>query len=440
MKRHIYQQLTDWRLSAARKPLILRGARQVGKTHIVRTLGKDFSNFVEINFEKEPKFHTVFEKDLNAKRIIRDLALLSGQEIIPGKTLLFFDEIQEVQKAITALRYFYEECSELHVIAAGSLLDFSLENTSVPVGRVDFLSMYPMSFIEFLRACGLALMSKAILEHEIHQALTESVHQQILETLAVYMAVGGMPEAVKKWIETSEIAPCIKVHHSLIETYKQDFQKYATKFQIKYIDLLFDRVPAMLGNKFQYKDIPGEYRKRELAPCLDLLEKANVIHRVLNSAGQGVPLGAQAKSDHFKVIFLDVALAQTILGLEVKDWLLSPTQSLINKGAIVEAFVGQEILAYSDPYQKTQLYYWCRESRNSNAEVDYLMQYNQLVLPIEVKGGKSGQLKSAKIFLEEHQRSPYGIRFSAHNFSIYDWLRSYPLYAVANMLRSKLCI
>lgn len=433
MKRLIYQTLMEWKNDPHRKPLILRGARQVGKTYIIREFGQTFPNFVEINFEREPKFKTIFDKNFDPKRIIRDISLLLEQNIIPGETLLFFDEIQEAPKAITALRYFYEEIPKLHVIAAGSLLEFSLHNIGMPVGRVTFLSMYPMSLIEFIHACGLEKMKGCVLQQNPASALSEIVHQQLLEITAIYMAIGGMPEAVKKWVETRDIKTCLNIHNAIIEAYKQDFHKYATKFQIKPIDLLFEHIPLMLGQKFKYAHIPGEYRKRELAPCIDLLEKAHIIHRVYHSSAQGIPIAAQFNPNNFKIIFVDVAIAQAILGLDLKNWFLNPTETLINQGTITESFIGQEILAYSEAYRKTQLYYWQREKRSSNAEIDYLIQHKNKVIPIEVKSGKGTKLKSLQIFLQSHKNSPYGIRFSTHNFSIQDWLHSYPLYAAANL-------
>lgn len=436
MKRIIFQRLIEWKNSPNRKPLILRGARQTGKTHTIREVGQTFESFIEINFEKEPKFKTIFDKNLDPKRIIKDISLLLEQDIIPNKTLLFFDEIQEAPKAITALRYFYEETPNLHVIAAGSLLDFSLHNIGMPVGRVTFLSMYPMSFLEFIEACGLEKMKDAILQNNNITKLSDVVHQKLLETVATYMAVGGMPEAVKKWIKTHDIKNCLNTHNEIIEAYKQDFHKYATKFQIKFVDLLFDHIPSMLGQKFKYTNIPGEYRKRDLAPCLDLLEKAHIIHRVYHSSGQGIPIAAQFNPNIFKIVFLDIAIAQAVLGLDLKNWFLSPTETLINQGAITEAFVGQEFLAYSEPYRRTQLYYWQREKRGSNAEIDYLIQYKNKIIPVEVKSGKGTQLKSLKIFLQEHKNSPYGIRFSTHNFCKQDWMHSYPLYTVAKLFET----
>jgi predicted AAA+ superfamily ATPase len=223
----------------------------------------------------------------------------------------------------------------------------------------------------------------------------------------------------------------------LIQGYRQDFNKYAKKNQVKYLDLLFDNIPLQLGRKFKYSAIPGEFRKRELSPCIDLLATAGVIHKIYSTAAQGLPLGAQRDPDEFKIIFLDVALAQAVLGLDITEWLLSAEQPLINKGEIVEAFIGQELLAYSEPFQKQQLYYWLRDERTAEAEVDYVTVLKQAIIPIEVKSGLGSTLKSMHIFLEKHPGSPYGLRFSAQNYSVYENIHSYPLYAVSMAIKSE---
>jgi len=331
MDRFIFKSLKKWKNQEGRKSLLIRGARQVGKTHLVRQLGKTFTNFVEINFELMPNTKQVFEQDLSPQRIIRDLSLMLGQKIIPGETLLFFDEIQAAPNAITALRYFYEEMPNLHVVAAGSLLDFALEEIGVPVGRVSFLHMYPMSFIEFLYAVKYDLLAQEILRHQLDIPLAEPIHSKALELLGIYMAVGGMPEAVQCWLDTQDLIACNTIHHQLINTYRQDFQKYAKKFQLKYVELLFNRIPLYLAQPFKYSNISKDYKKRELEPCLTLLLKAGIIHQVLYSAGNDIPIGAESNLDKFKTIFIDIALSQAILGLDTKNWILNPKQNFINK-------------------------------------------------------------------------------------------------------------
>lgn len=436
MHRIIDFYLRQWANDSRHKPLIIRGARQVGKTHAVRDLGKNFENFIEINFELTPKINEIFEQDLDPDRIIRAISLISGKNVIVGKTLLFFDEIQESPKAIMALRYFFEKMPGLHVIAAGSLLDFALEEISVPVGRVIFFYMHPMSFIEFLKALKQELLIEEIINHDIHETIPLVVHQKLLDYLGIYLAIGGMPEVVQCWLDTNQIQECQQIQYSLIAAYKQDFQKYAKKHQLKYINLMFDKIPILLGNHIKFTHFSNEYRKRELEPCLDLLRKANIVQKISHSSGNGIPLGAESSFDKFKLIFLDIALTQTILGIKLEDWFLNSTVEFVNKGSVTEAFIGQELLAYSHPMQQSELYYWHREERSSSAEVDYLIQAGESIIPIEAKSGSGSTLKSIKLFLQKHPNSPFGVRFSTHNYSVFDQIHSYPLYAVAGLVFS----
>jgi predicted AAA+ superfamily ATPase len=429
MKRTVDYFLLEWKTRQGRKPLLLRGARQVGKTHAVRELGKTFSNFIEINLELNAGARAIVEKDLDPHRIVQQLSELVQKKITPGSTLLFFDEIQQVPKAVIALRYFYELMPELHVIAAGSLLDFAIEQVGVPVGRISSLYMYPLSFFEFLLALGNHKWAKAILNHNVDTPMSGPVHEKLLQTLGVYLAIGGMPEAVNAWVNTRVSWESKKVHTDLLYAYQQDFGKYAKKHQIKYLDLLFQKAINQVSNKFVYSRV-GEYKKRELEPALELLEKAGLLYRVTRSAGQGIPLGAQADLDDFKIIFLDVGLCQALLKFDIAPWFIEPEHMFINKGELVEAFVGQEILAYSDPIAKESLFYWHRENRSSQAEVDFLVQINNNIVPIEVKAGASKRIKSMQLFFDSHVNSSYGLRFSTDNYGVYQKIRSYPLYAV----------
>lgn len=432
MKRLMDWHLKQWIADQHRKPLLIRGARQVGKTYGVRQLRSNFENLVEINFERKKEANKIFEKDLVPERIIQEISLFSGQPIVPGKTLLFFDEVQECAEAIQSMRYFFEEMPALHLIAAGSLLDFALEKIGIPVGRISLLYVYPLSFMEFLAAIGESLIAKAVLSHENSIPIGEVVHSKLLDLVGQYLSIGGMPEAVAKWIQTKSPLESFKVHHQLAETYRQDFQKYAKKHQIKYLDTLFNEIPHHVGKQFKYSEIHGEYKKRELAPCLDLLCLANVVHKIHHSAGNGLPLGAESNSEWFKIIFLDTALCQAILGLDLSAWFLDPRETFVNRGAIVEAFIGQELLCYSIPYRKTDLYFW-KADAPSQSEVDFLYDYRSLIVPIEAKSGDGRTLKSMHRFLESHSPSPYGVRFSAQNYSVCQKIDSRPLYAAASL-------
>ncbi len=430
MKRIIDYFLLEWKERQSRKPLLLRGARQVGKTHTVRELGKTFPHFIEINLESNAAARTIIEKDYDTARIVLQLSELVQMPITPGSTLLFLDEIQNVPKAIIALRYFYETMPGLHVIAAGSLLDFAIEQVGIPVGRVSSLCMYPMSFVEFLVALGHNGWAKTIIDHEVEILLSEPLHEKLLNLVGMYLAIGGMPEAINEWIKTKTSRASKMVHSDLLFNYQQDFGKYAKSHQIKHLAILFKQAADQLGNKFMYARV-GEYQKRELEPALLLLEKAGLLYQVIKSSGQGIPLGAQADLRDFKIILLDVGLSQALLKLDIAPWFIDPITTFINKGEIVEAFVGQELLAYADPITKESLFYWRREERGSHAEIDYLVQIKDSVVPIEVKAGASKRIKSMHLFLDSHPKALYGIRFWANNYLHEEKIKSYPLYAVA---------
>ncbi len=319
-------------------------------------------------------------------------------------------------------------------MAAGSLLDFAIEQVGVPVGRINFLWLRPLSFVEFLMANGLTKLADEIITHPITENMSSAIHEKLLQHLSEYMCVGGMPESVFSWSQYKSLQKCQLILDDIITSYQQDFEKFSKKNQIKYLDLLFKSIPIQLAKSFVYSNVSSEYRKRELSPCVDLLKKAGIIHAIYRSNANGIPLGAEADLDKFKIIFLDVALTQQMLGLKTQEWILNPAQSFINKGALVESFVGQEILAYSSARQDMKLYYWQNDKRGSQAEIDYVIQQSSNLIPVEVKNGKGTTLRSMKLFLEKHN-TPYGIRFSTHNYSLHEKIASYPLYAIKYALQ-----
>lgn len=434
MKRLIDYHLKLWKTSPIRQPLLLRGARQVGKTHAARELGKTFSSFVEINFEENKEVKEVFDGNLTAQEIIFKLENIIKKQIIPGKTLLFLDEVQAAPRTILALRYFYEQMPELHVIAAGSLLDFAIEQVGVPVGRVEFMYVYPLSFIEYLAASGNSRLIQQLLKHDPSKELDPFFHNLLLTELGHYLALGGMPQVLESWTQEQKILQCIKIQSRIITAYRQDFAKYARSHQIKYVELVFEEVPRQLSQKFKYSEIEGDYRKRELAPALDLLATAGIVHKVYFSPGNGIPLGHGVNPLDYKVLFIDVGITQRMLGANLSRWFIKPLEEFINKGQLVEAFIGLELMVYTSPQYKKNCYYWHRQERNSQAEVDYLIQIDEAVIPVEVKSGKGTVIRSMITFLESHKESPYGVKFSTHNFGRYPEFYSYPLYAVAKLL------
>jgi predicted AAA+ superfamily ATPase len=438
MKRIIEYYLQEWKTDPGRKSLLIRGARQVGKTFSIREFGKTFHSMLEVNFERKPDLGRIFDHDLDPRRIARDLALACNQPIEIGKTLLFLDEVQQAPRVLTALRYFNEEMPELHVVAAGSLVEFVLQDVGVPVGRVGSLHMYPLSFVEYLAAKGKRQAVAALANHGPDDPFPEAVHQDLLRDVGEYLAIGGMPEAIQGWIAHDDLAGCSRVHVRLAETYRQDFAKYGRKYQVKYLDLLFDEIPRFLGQKFVFSRLKGSWRRRDLQPALDLLVKAGVAHTVCRTAATGVPFGAEQDPERFKALFLDIGLAQSILGFDGSRWILDPGATFVNAGELAEAFVGQELLAYSSAHRATTLHYWHREERSSQAEVDYVIAAGDRVIPVEVKGGTTGRLRSMNAFLHARKDvAPYGVRFSMHPFSAQMNLHSYPLYGVGSLVAAQ---
>jgi len=432
MYRDSLKTLQEWRLSPQRKPLLIRGARQVGKSWLVDEFGKYFDSYVKINFEKERAIHQVFASDLIVEQIIDELSLYAGKKIQPDKTLLFFDEIQECDNAIKSLRYFKEDYPELHVIAAGSLIDFKFEELGMPVGRVQYLHLNPLSFAEFLVACG----RDDLRVHLLRQQVNDALQAALLNLLKTYLWVGGMPAAVESWLTYKDASQCHAIQDEITQTYYDDFAKYAKKNQVPLVEKVFKSVPAQLGRKFKFSHVDKEVRSLYLKNSLDLLEKAGIVHICYHTNAQQIPLGAEADDKKFKVFFFDVGLAQRILGLDMKEWVLTPIK-VDNIGAIAEQFVAQELTAYSPSNKKSQLYYWHRENKTSNAEVDFILEHQGHIVPIEVKSSAKGQLKSLHQYLDTHPQAPYGVRISEICFSENDLIRDVPLYGIESFLKDE---
>lgn len=263
--------------------------------------------------------------------------------------------------------------------------------------------------------------------------MDDPIHVRILDKVGEYLSIGGMPEAVTRWVQTKDPLAALAVLQQIAAAYRQDFEKYARKSQIKYLEQLFQQIPHMVGRKFAYKEIHGEYRKRELYPALQLLERTGIIHIVRHSSGQGIPIDSEVDFETFKIIYLDVALCQAVLGSDISMWFLNPLEGFENRGEIAESFIGQELICYSNPISKAELYFWKRKEKNSTAEVDYLVQKEDRILPLEVKSAHGNTLRSLRLFLETHPKSTFGLRFSALNYSLHQSLDSRPLYAIVSL-------
>ncbi len=435
MYRMIEPTLKKWKEDVHRLPIILRGARQVGKSFTIEKFGREnFESLVVCNFEFRPDLVSCFE-NLDPMIICAQLEVAFKQRIVPGHTLLFLDEIQNCPAAIKALRYFKEKLPALHVMAAGSLLEFVLheEKFSFPVGRVQFLYLRPLSFYEYLINQNhhrlLEMLSVASLEYPIEPF----VHEQLLLLLREYFLIGGMPSVVSSFLEKRSFLECQILLSGLLETYRSDFPKYATKTAIKYLQMCFEKVPGLICQHFKYTHISSEYRSQDLKMALEQLGWAGLLQKVLSTNASGLPLQIHAKDNQFKLLFLDGGLVNCANKLDLQ---LAHEMDLmqINSGAQAEQFVGQELLAYSESYIQTQLYYWNRDKKGSLAEVDYVIQSGSSILPIEVKAGTTGSLKSLNQFLLEKE-ALFGIRISAHPLSFHGRILSVPLYLIRDLPR-----
>ena len=435
MYRFVEEDLKLWKKKKKPLPILLRGARQVGKSFTVRKFAKNnFDNFCEINFERDEKAKLYFE-NLDVKNIILKLSSFTNTKISKGKTLLFLDEIQQCPKAILALRYFYEDMPGLHVIGAGSLVDFALKSGeyAVPVGRVQYFFMAPMSFSEFL----LAANKKAYLDYinnlSFEQKDDSVMHERLLEEFRMYMLLGGMPAVLEDYFTNQDLLEAFNRQSSILLSYKDDFSKYSKHHQYKYLQSVLLKTPRLIGSKLKYSQIDSDYKSADIKEALILLSRANLIHLVPRTSGAGLPLGAEASDKHFKAIFLDIGLIQKLLSLNNEIINASDFHSIAT-GALTEQFVGQELLSYINPYDEKKLYFWEREDKSNAAEIDYLHVCDGKIYPIEVKAAKAGRLKSLRIFMETF-KSPFGLRISQRELSFEDGILSVPLYAVSNLDR-----
>lgn len=435
MKRDIEKSLTDWKDSPIRSPLLLRGARQVGKSWVVEKFGREnFEHLVIINFEQRPELRVCFET-LIPEKIISTVELLTGSVVFPGKTLLFLDEIQGCPQAIVALRYFKEQMPDLHVIGAGSLLEFVLneEDLSMPVGRIQSLYLRPLSFYEFLTAIGREKLRNYLSHITLESPLEASVHEELLKLMKEYVVLGGMPAVISAYIKTKSLLQMQDVQSDILFTYRNDFGKYAKKTQHKYLSLLFEKAPGLIGTWFKYKNIDPDVQGRDIKSALQLLCKAGLMFQVLHTSASGIPFITTQNEKKFKVLFLDVGLAKRACLLDTA-FLFQEDIMLINQGLLTEQLVGQELLVYLDRKDVGHLFFWIREQKSSSAEVDFVISVGSKIIPIEVKSGTIGRLRSLKIFMEE-KKSVIGIRISASPLSLEDKVLSIPFYMIGELSR-----
>lgn len=435
MKRTLLAQLIKWKAKSIHLPILLRGARQVGKTYLIEHFGQNcFQKMVSINFELSPEYIACFDT-LKPKEIINKIEIISKQRIIPNTTLLFLDEIQICPNAIIALRYFKEQLPELHIIGAGSLLEFALSQhgMSMPVGRVQYLYMRPLSFVEYLQATNNQNLLEFILQIKLEDDTPDVIHEAALKLIREYMILGGMPMVVDNYIKTESLADCQDFQTLLLRTYSDDFAKYSTSARYKYLQQVYNQIPGLVGQQIKYVNLSPDMDSRYLKDAILDLKKSGVIFPVYSTSASGLPLLTHLNEKRFKLLFLDVGLMKRAAKLDI-DLLFTQDLMLLDKGAIAEQFVGQELLAYQDPLDEPQLYYWTREDKSSTAEVDYVLNFDSTITPIEVKAGKTGTLKSLHLLMKE-KKLPIGVRISTQKLQKNENILSIPFYLISQLNR-----
>jgi predicted AAA+ superfamily ATPase len=407
MERYVLSNLIDWVEKKRRKPLLMRGARQVGKTWLIEKLARErFEFYLKVDFEENSEYVSLFGSDINPQKICSELELRTGIDIIAGKTLLFFDEIQVCPKAIMALRYFYEKMPDLHVVAAGSLLEFAFSEISFPVGRIQMLEVHPLNFSEFLLALNYRKAAE-ICNKQITE-VSESIHDFLLEQLRIYWMIGGMPECINEYVNTKSLKQAAEVQDEICETYRLDFNKYKPKTDINCLNAVFSTIAANVGQQIKYTGLAVDFTIPTIKKAYESLLLARIAKKIKSLSSIGIPLEVHASDKRFKNLFLDIGLMNRVMGIDYNEALNHKNLLSIYRGQLAEQFVGQEFATSTS----NQLYYWSRDARNSNAEIDYLIALEGKVYPVEVKDGPSGKLRSLHIYRETYQ-PPYSVVFHA---------------------------
>ena len=428
MKRTAIAQLTEWKISPNRKPLVIRGARQVGKTWLMKEFGKqEFKNFVYINFDSNPDMANLFEGSLQIPRLISGLQIYSGQKIT-SDTLLIFDEIQEVPRALSSLKYFCEEAPEYAVIAAGSLLGVAMhKGTSFPVGKVDFMDLYPLSFTEFLNATGNENLVD-LLKSGDWQLIT-AFKNKYIELLRYYYFIGGMPEAVQTYIDENDFNAVRKVQQNILTAYEQDFSKHAPVETVPRIRMVWQSIPSQLAKenrRFVYGALRKGVRAKDFELAIQWLKDCGLIQQVIRLSKPALPLPAYA-DEGFKMFLSDVGLLGAMSGLDVTTLLHGNAFFNEFKGALTEQYVAQE-LRYC--LGQTPCY-WSAE--RATAEVDFVFQYQSGIYPLEVKAEENLKAKSLKVYFEKYTPA-IAIRTSMSDYRHDEWLLNLPLYGISQIL------
>jgi len=427
MERTAYQALKAWKNNPLRKPLIVQGARQVGKTYLVQSFGKvEYQNMVYINFEENPDVQQLFESNLQPDKLIQNISAFMGQPVSLGTTLLFFDEIQLCPRALTSLKYFYEQAPESHIIAAGSLLGVSVGKTSAfPVGKVNFLHLYPLTFFEFLKGIGEALLCAEILNNRQYTALPEALHSKLITLLRLYFYIGGMPEVVAQYAKSRDLLLVRNFQKDIIKAYERDFSKYTSATESIRVSEIWQSLPAQLARenkKFKYSEIKKGGRASQFESAIEWLRSAGLLYVSSCVTTAQLPLSGFTDRSRFKVYCLDCGLLSAMLNIPSREAVWGEGIFSEYNGAFTENFVATELA------QKTEgkLYYWLSEGI---AEVDFILEYQQKILPLEVKSGTKRNVKSLWVYEQKYKPGKV-FRSSPRNFEINDKFVNLPLYAV----------
>ena len=420
MRRFLLDKLLAWKERSNRHPLILRGARQVGKTYLVRELARSaFQNYIEVNFEESSDLSSLF-KSKNPELICELLASKYSVPVVDGKTLLFFDEIQAAEPCVfESLRYFYEKRSALHVIAAGSLLEFLLNRQDekggnrfpMPVGRIEYIYVPPLDFEEFLLAVGKTGLFDFLQTYSVGDELPQALHSEFLLWLRRYMSIGGMPAVVKAYL-SGKILDAEREQQIILSTYYDDFPKYGRHASPAILQKVFTAIPSLLGQKLVYSRIDNSVRSNDISRAFECLRQARVVAKVQHTPANGIPIGYDSDEKRFKPLFLDVGIACRTLGLNLSDFDSDGDALLENRGELCEQFIGQHLLYLGNEFEEPKAYCWIREERNASAEVDYIIQVGNNIIAVEVKSGRAGSMKGLHIFLNEKHRD-FAVRFNA---------------------------
>ncbi|MCM1079494.1 MAG: ATP-binding protein [Bacteroidales bacterium] len=427
-KRHIDRYLQEWKETPRRKPLLLRGARQVGKSRTLRHLGESFDYFIEINFETRREFKRIFQETSDVHDIVSRIGILTSTPVVEDRTLIFLDEIHACPEALHSLWAFKENMPRLHVAAAGSLLEFTLkEMPAFGVGRIRSMFMYPMSFDEFLSASGHDGWVEVKKQAGYSRPLPSELHNALLQQFRSFLIVGGMPASVGAWVETHDYLQCAEEQEDILQTYYDDFAKYSRKIDPLLLRNTLRSVVVQTGRKFVYSNVEGGYRTDDIKRALTMLCDAGIVKLVQHSAGNGLPLGAESNPKFRKYNYLDSGLLLRILDIEMgsavplTELILAGTaEELVNKGSLAEMVAGWEMIKSMTPRISHDLYYWENLSEGTTSEVDYLITQDMKIVPIEIKAGTTGKMKSLRLFMRR-KHLDYAKRCSLENFGIIEF-------------------